>query len=113
MKKSVKFYHYHPLNDGPVLIKLNAGQTLHHSFGGPTDEGWSSESNIWEFDGKQIRLQWCSDGRDCDGRLTRAGECYCKADLAQSGNEFDGVRYPAWEQGESSQRDEYAEAAGY
>lgn len=113
MTKRVRFWVY---TTSPVRITLDAGQTLHHSSGGRTDEGWHRESNIWSFDGKVVTSEWCTDGRDCDGRLTRSGEAWFAADKAQAGYVEEGdssIRYPSWEHGNTRQRDEYAEMAGY
>lgn len=111
MCNSVRFYSFH--NDSPVLIKINAGQTLRHSFGSDCDEGWHSESNTWEFDGETLVLRWETDGRDCDGRLTQYGECHCPRRAVMAGNEVEGVTFPAWERGEGGQCDEYAELMNY
>lgn len=110
MKKTVRFWHYATT---PVLIKMRAGQTLSHTSGGPTDEGWHRDVDVWHFDGRTVFHNWCSDGVDCDGRLMQNGKCYFDAAEAFAGNECDGVRFPAWQQGEHSQRDFSAEAMGY
>lgn len=98
-----------------------------------TDEGWSSESETFTLTrdehGRDVVIrEWCSDGRDCDGRLTRSGvlECTVKRLSAEApltgkriGNtrlERDSladVRRPAWREIDSAQRDYAAEAAGY
>jgi hypothetical protein len=110
MKRTIRFWHY---GNEPVLIKMRAGQTLRHSSGGPTDEGWSRDTDVWTFDGRTVTHEWVSDGVDCDGRLTQYGESYFRACDAFAGNEVDGVRFPAWQQGEHGQRDYAAEAMGY
>jgi len=112
MKKRIRFWVY---TTSPIRITLQAGQALHHSAGGSTDEGWWLESNIWSFDGHRVTNVWCSAGRDCDGCLTRHGETSFHARDAAAGyrEESEGIAYPLWSDARSSQRDEYAEASGY
>ncbi|MBR0998800.1 hypothetical protein ABIF65_003718 [Bradyrhizobium japonicum] len=111
--KTARFWHYH--KSGAVKIKLRPGQTVHHSHGGRTDEGWHRESNAFQFDGRTVTVEWCNDGADCDGRLTRSGISHCAADRLTAGyhDTETGESFPDWQEGESSQRDYAAEAAGY
>ncbi len=112
--KTARFWHWH--NSSPVLIKIEAGQTLHHCMGGPTDEGYRSEANVWSFDGDVLVCEWGSDESDCDGRLVHDGEVWCDVSTIRSGyvdGDHAGVVYPKWEQGRRTQRDYTAEAAGY
>lgn len=95
------------------MIKIRSGQTLHYSSGGATDEGYWWVGHEWEFDGETLWTRWSTEGRDCDGRITRSGESWCRAHEAQAGYHFDEVRYPLWHEGEVAQRDYAAEAAGY
>lgn len=108
---AIRFWHY---GIEPVLIRIKAGQTLHHYTAHATDEGWTSEANEWEFDGTTLTCRWYTDGVDCDGRLSRSGESSCRVEDVMSGHtDEDGRTFPAWDRGESSQRDFSAEAAGY
>ena len=110
MPKQARFWVY--LN-GAVRIKLRAGQTIHHSHGGATDEGYSWEAASYSFDGRQVTCEWSTDSRDCDGRMTRSGFTVCKfADLG-AGYCEDGISFPAWLHFDERQRDHAAEAAGY
>lgn len=98
----------------PTKITLKPGQELSWGRYAPHEEGWSSESQTWSYDGEYVEHEWCDDGRDCDGRLTRSGERLAhRTKLAEEYNEYAGVRYPAWGDAASRQYDEYAEAAGY
>jgi hypothetical protein len=108
-----RFWIYH--RSGIVRIKINEGQTLCFSYGGPTDEGYSYTGEAYNFDGKTVAVEWRTDARDCDGRMTRTGSAYCNLDRLSSGSEdYEArVRFPAWEHGETGQRDYSAEAAGY
>ena len=103
MTKQVRFWHYG--SETPVLIKIRAGQVLHHSHGGATDEGWHRDSYRWEFDGQFLRREHVSDGCDCDGRLTQCWESLCHASQVAAGiedSETAGIVYPAWKDGDSS-----------
>ena len=111
MKKQARFWVYHV---GAVRLKLKPGQTLRHSHGGATDEGYNWEANSYSFDGKQVVCDWHSDGRDCDGRMTRGGTVvarYC--DLAKGHRDEDGITFPVWNEIEASQRDHAAEEMNY
>lgn len=110
--KSIRFWHY---GNGPVLLTLKAGQRLHHSSGGRTDEGWSHESNVWSFDGHVVTCEWCNDGVDCDGQLTSEGLAWFSARDAKAGYRDDrlGINFPLWRQSRLSQRDYAAEAMNY
>lgn len=109
--QTARFWHWH---HGAVLIKLQIGQSVCHSHGGRTDEGWHRETNMFSFDGETVTNEWSSDGVDCDGRLSRAGVSFCQVDCLRSGYQDEtGLRFPEWQQGKSSQRDYSAEAMGY
>jgi hypothetical protein len=125
-KVNARFWVY--INGGPVKLTLKPGQALSWSRGGRTEEGWSRESESWEWDGEDwpgvLRHAWLSEGRDCDGYLSHDGEDICRRAGLRSGDfpcldycenpaAWDGVRWPAWEKVRSWQRDEYAELAGY
>jgi hypothetical protein len=97
---------------GWVKLRLVPGQSLSWSYAYADDEGWSSHRETWRHGGDHVARTWMDDGRDCDGRLTIVAELLCPlTDL--SAREFDGLRTPQWVDSEVSQRDEYAEAAGY
>lgn len=106
---------------GLVRIKLRAGQTLSCVEGGLTDEGYSYTGHTYSFDGEIVRATWAMNARDCDGRISRDGCSTCRVSRLKDGHvdEFVGddmfpvIRFPAWVEGFSSQRDHAAEAAGY
>jgi hypothetical protein len=110
MKKQARFWTYH---NGNVRIKLDAGQTVHHSHGGPTDEGYHWEASRYSFDGVMVTCEWQSESRDCDGRMTRGGETCCHVRNLDKGYQEDGLRFPDWQQVDEHQRDHSAEAMGY
>ncbi len=90
-----------------VRLTLRPGQVLSHETSGPTDEGWYMRGEAWHHDGDEIRREWCSDGADCDGRLSRGGTDFW------DGLTLNDYGYPDWQEQNSSQRDYRAEAAGY
>ena len=72
------------INDGPVKLTLRPGQTLTHHEGGPTEEGWSYESTIWEHAGNHVIREWHSEGSGCDGRVGNHGTDACQLDQLSS-----------------------------
>jgi len=93
----------------PVKLTLKPGQVLRWRKSWEHEEGWSTRCEEFEHEGGQVRWLTVDDGRDCDGRLTRTTEFFCALTGLKAGDE--GL--PAWEPGESRQRDYRAEAAGY
>lgn len=105
-------------NGTPSKVTLAPGQSLSWSQGGPTDEGWSASG--WTLEQPLDRPEWVtlsrwSDGRDCDGRLSRhwEGECHITR-LHSHLNEYTHPSgQPDWSEQGAGQRDYSAEAAGY
>ena len=100
----------------PVRITLRPGESVAWGWGSTAWDGWSQAWERYTHDAEtgRIESEWVTDGRDCDGRLTQAGSSFVGYDGLSSGyRESADVVYPEWEAGESSQRDEYAEASGY
>ena len=96
-----------------VRLKIKAGQTVSYSYGGPTDEGYSYTGESYNFDGRMVACDWGTDARDCDGRVTHTGSAYCAANRLTAGYVENGIAFPAWEHGETGQRDYSAEAMNY
>jgi hypothetical protein len=109
--QNARFWVY--LNGNPVKLTLRPGQTLLWSRCWRTDEGWDAEARHWSHDGDKIRLDWCTDGVDCDGRLREGGELSAALAHLHDGREVDGITYPEWQQRDTWRRDYQAEAAGY
>jgi hypothetical protein len=111
--ETVRFWDY--VISEPILIKIKRGQTLRHSRGGPTDEGWHRSSHVWHFDGEKVTCESVSDGADCDGRLTRYSMSECPISKLRAGyvDTVECIAFPAWEPVDESQRDYSAEAMGY
>jgi hypothetical protein len=122
-------------NYGPVKLTLEPGQSLTAHRWERTDEGWSSETEIYRHEGDRVRCKAKNDGRDCDGRLTSLWEgeamldgnrpplCHFNSFQDEKGRYFEEwtayrhnggeCRRMEFKTVEESQRDEYAEAAGY
>lgn len=104
------------VNDGFVKLSMRPGTTLEWSHRWQHDEGWSLEALSFEYDGERVRCQQVTDGRDCDGRLTRCTVTTCSAGhLLMRPVTLDGETHlmPQWELEEHQQRDYSAEAMGY
>ena len=115
---NAKFWVYSGDESSPVKLTLRPGQELTHYHFEYTDEGWSSETNTWRFDGELVYRKWCTDGRDCDGRLSHGGSDVCelrKLSAREPYEPIDGCAgVPEWKEDEPTLTyDEYAQAAGY
>lgn len=84
------------------------------------DEGWRSDSACLTREGHVVRLDFYSDGRDCDGRSSSHAVSVCRKDDLRAvapyrymGERKDRNRYPRWTSVDASQRDYSAEAMGY
>jgi hypothetical protein len=113
MATTARFWTYHI--EGMVRVSLRDGESLHHSRSQETDEGWCSEATRWTLENGVVIRETVTDGRDCDGRLTRHYEDQCPVELLASQPAYDApeLMVPTWQDRKSSQRDEYAEAMNY
>jgi hypothetical protein len=130
--KTARFWVW--INDGWVKLSIPPGEPWEWCHAHPTDEGWSSESIRWTNDGQCVTREWCDDGVDCDGRLTRSGSDYCPIEqlranavceresmwqledgttIFMADEENEGIYTPEWEKGDSSVYDENAVLANY
>lgn len=126
--RNARFWAY--VNGSAVKLTLRPGQTLRWYRGWTHEEGWSSELLEWEYDADDAEVvrQVVTDGRDCDGRLTRVQTDYCPVGQLTGGNypsvtglglsameiaAWNEVVWPNWQEASRCQRDEFAEAAGY
>lgn len=108
------------VNGDDVTLTLKPGQSLHHYQRGSTDEGWSSSAESWTLssDGRLLKRENESDGRDCDGRLQRYSTSYADSNPATFHAGYDPYKdrpamFPYWTEGQSYQRDHFAEAMNY
>lgn len=122
---NARFWEY--INGSLVKLTLRPGQRLHHSHSETTDEGWSAESKYWEYDADWSTVSFVSvsDGRDCDGYLSRTTEGQCWVVDLNSRPAFigqnpdyedlyhDTIKLPNWEYDSARIHDESAIAAGY
>ena len=128
MSRNARFWVW--WHDGWVKLTLRPDQSVEAGYNRTTDEGWCSWRERWSFDGDKVTREAKSDGVDCDGRLTRfhTDEChvYQLAVVPHQkqtpwiegvGCEFvddpDAPLTPDWQNVSASQRDQYAEMAGY
>lgn len=119
-KRQARFWDW--FKTGMVRIKINEGQTLScEDFRYNDEGGYHRDTHTYHFDGRTVFCEWESDGRDCDGRLTRGGEVqfhYLRyvRELAHIEPDSDGLRIesPDWQKVcDHPIYDEYAQAAGY
>ena len=105
----------------PVKLTLRPDESLTHTEGGATDEGWTRSVETFSFDGAAVTCERLDDGRDCDGRMTTDGASICAVGRLRAGWDMGaespanpGVIFPAWELSWDVECfDEYAQAAGY
>lgn len=104
---NVRFRVY--LNGSFSTLTLRPGQKLTHRAGGATDEGFSATETSWYLDPWDGRLLRTRDyfWRDCDGPGSRS------IDDAQDGWSDVATAAPWWKETRFTQRDVFAEAAGY
>lgn len=126
---NARFWHYSS-GAGYVTLTLRPGKAITIRSGGPTDEGFSYTTETYEYDVDENRIIYTAEcnARDCDGPLDRVYISACQLDMLHArdlSQVFDasnwpeehkacaGIFMPEWQKLSSSQRDAYAEAAGY
>lgn len=131
--KNARFWAW--INGDWVKITLRPGQTLEWTTFGRHEEGWHLSAHIWEFDAidQIVTESHYTDGTDCDGRTQTSNARHCHIErLSENGQQtrveerwnwqsedyvFVACRecpaLPDWQEGESSQRDYYAESMNY
>ena len=112
MRDNARFWTF--IHGSPVKLTLREGGSVVWELSGRTDEGWRSEWETWRLRDGVVEHEHGADERDCDGRFERTGDASCPIHKLHDGYVLgDGITFPKWEQGDSSQRDHSAEAAGY
>jgi hypothetical protein len=112
--RTARFWEF--IHGSPVKITVRQGQRLHHSSGAPTDEGYHAEAHVWELDGYQVRCEYTTQSRDCDGRHSFYSDTVCPVGFLAAGYREENdpaIAYPQWHRVGSSQRDQFAEMMGY
>ncbi len=97
-----------------VKLTLKPGQSLSHYVEYAHEEGWASEHSEYKYDGQTVTHRWETDGRDCDGRLTKSAASACDVGHLLDGNAFNGVQFPNWHAVQNVEiYDETAQLGGY
>jgi len=111
--KNARFWTY--ANGSFAKITLSEGKKITHVSGGPCDEGYHWERNIWRLEAGVVVREIETRSRDCDGRHDTSNVLTCPVELltATAPDEYRDVPTPKWETEDSEQRDYTAEAAGY
>jgi len=97
-------------------VRLAPGESVTFDQRGPTDEGWSSATEVYTRTecGGFVELDFYSDGCDCDGRMSTESHEVCPvSDLEALPGRDDLPARPKWQRVSNSQRDYTAEAMGY
>ena len=96
-------------------LYLKPGDCVNISYGGEHDEGWSRTSISTELseDGAIVNQLICSDGSDCDGRLSSFSNWHCPVEDIHKIKKEGQPDTPDWRIGKCSQRDYAAESMNY
>ena len=133
--RNVRFWQW--VNGDYVKLTLSPRQELRHSDGGPTDEGYHSEHEVWRYElPERINLERHSYSKDCDGPHeyhsythfligNEAKKEVCSNEVYGSNSDIQApeprnldthgatIRMPEYGQETGYQRDVYAEMMGY
>jgi len=98
------------INGGGVTLKIKPSQTINHSQGQQTDEGYRRQSTTYEGVDDGVCRTICVNERDCDGQHRTITESFCSWGRLK---ELDG--YPDWQCTSSGRThyDAHAQAMGY
>ncbi len=101
-------------------VKLAKDEEKTFHFNRDCDEGWEAKTCTYTFDGEGVFFECWAREQDCDGRhesletyyapLSKLAALDCKD---EDGEIIPGMKRPEFEKEKASQRDHYAEAAGY
>lgn len=103
------------INGSRAWLKLRPGDCRSWSKFERHDEGatFTAETYRLSADGKTLELELFTDGSDCDGRLTTGRELIAAANPERWIPNYYGELVPDWQDVDSWQRDQFAEAMGY
>lgn len=101
-----------------VKLSLRPGETKHHSWVVPTEEGYRATFHTWEYvaclNHPVVRETVYAKGRDCDGPWDNYQEFICPIeDLKADFNSHTQLFMPAWVKVVAQQRDYFAEQMRY
>ena len=104
-----------------VKVSMSPGEELHCGHSESHEEGFSARYLTLSFDGFEVVREDHTRARDCDGYTESTSTSYTtlvdlKRGLRCLGDDMKplpGMRQPVWQDSESSQYDQYAQAAGY
>ena len=113
MKQSRNAHFWAHINGGFVRLTIKPGQPLRWGESRPSEEGYSYQSLSWGLSDGKVTRSSASGGRDCDGRVDFYEDLECPIDQLAVNRYEGGPLTPAWKNIRSSQRDQYAEMAGY
>ena len=101
--------------EGPVKLTVPCdGSEIADSSSWPSDEGWGYMADRYWVEDGVLYHESSHGGRDCDGRIDYETVWRCPlADLKADTSYGEDNPRPLWERVSRSQRDEYAELAGY
>ena len=99
----------------PVKLTLKPGQFLAISYCHPTEEGFRGVWREYLYNEKegQIDVKLYSFERDCDGPMEHFEETSIRPNMTKIHPHEDGTIHPHYTSVSRSQRDHFAEAAGY
>ena len=96
-------------------LYLKPGEHVDLSYGGEHDEGWSRTEVCTGLseDGTVVRQLICSEGADCDGRVSSTSRWHCLVEDIHKIKNAGEPPQPDWQKEYGSQRDYTAESMGY
>jgi len=113
----MKAQFWHWWQDEPRLVRLDEDNPIHHFHRSEeNEEGYEYEGVTFELINGIVEAQFASGGSGCDGPIHFYSELECPLLELNTGPccmYVDGIRYPNWKEVSRSQRDLFAEAAGY
>jgi len=105
-----KIYIYYPPADGLVKLKLRLNEPIAIRWGGPNEEGYSYEEEVYTLlSNGMVEVEASSMACDCDGPISSYWKGYAPVeDFIEADR-----RRIRWQESDYEVRDVYAEAMGY
>lgn len=98
-------------NQGYVKLTLREGKRIDLSNSEATDEGYNYIAESYTIDGPMLNCEVAHGGSDCDGRIDNYREH--EAPINELRYRCSIGECPEWQELGCSQRDQFAELAGY